>query len=106
MRCVVKLFMNGLLFRWVCASCLVILGTTSPLTCTLNGAETSTEGDGEFQIGPDYKIDPDLTDRGNPKGKSFEFAMPLADSKIFHGDDPTLLPDKKPVRKERVIYVY
>ena len=64
-----------------------------------------TEGNGDFTIGPEYKIDPDLTDRGNPKGKYFEFSMPLADSKIFRGDDATLDP-KKPVRKERKIFVY
>ena len=65
-----------------------------------------TEGDGDFTVGPDYKIDPDLTDRGNPKGKAFEFSMRLADSKIFRGDDSTLEPEKKPVRKERKIFVY
>ena len=63
-------------------------------------------GDGNFTIGPDYKTDPDLTDRGNPKGKSFSFSMPLADSKIFRGDDKTLDPVKKAVRKERKITVY
>ena len=65
-----------------------------------------TEGDGHFTIGPDYKTDPDLTDRGNPKGKSFSFSMPLANSKIFRGDDKTLDPAKKPVRTERKISVY
>src|SRR5262245_46780204 len=64
-----------------------------------------SEGNGNVVIGPDYKIDPVLTDRGNPKGKSFEFSMPLADSRIFRGDDSTLDP-KKPVRKERKIFVY
>src|SRR5205807_2340149 len=64
------------------------------------------EGNGEFTIAPPYKIDPDLTDRGNPKGKQFEFTMRLADSKIFRGNDTTLEPDKKPVRKERKIFVY
>ena len=44
-----------------------------------------TEGNGNVSIGPEYKVDPDLTDRGNPKGKSFEFTMRLADSKIFPG---------------------
>lgn len=63
------------------------------------------EGNGNIEIGPDYKIDPDLTDKGNPKGKSFEFSMRLADSKIFRGDDSTLDP-KKPVRVERKIFVY
>ncbi|PQO41591.1 alpha/beta hydrolase [Blastopirellula marina] len=63
------------------------------------------EGNGDHVIGPDYEIDPDLTDKGNPKGKSFEFSMPLAESKIFPGDDKTLDP-KKDVRKSRKIFVY
>lgn len=62
-------------------------------------------GNGNHVIGPDYTIDPDLTDQGNPKGKSFEFSMKLADSKIFKGDDSTLNP-KKTVRTERKISVY
>jgi len=65
-----------------------------------------SDGDGRFEVGPDYKIDPDLTDRGNAKGKTFTFAMPLASSKIFPGTDKTLEPDKKPVRVERKITVY
>ncbi|MFN0020334.1 MAG: alpha/beta hydrolase [Pirellulaceae bacterium] len=65
----------------------------------------SDEGNGNVIIGPDYRVDPDLTDKGNPKGKYFEFSMRLADSKIFRGDDATLDP-KKPVRKERKIFVY
>jgi enterochelin esterase family protein len=76
-----------------------------------NAADSSAEnpgneGDGDFQVGPEYKIDPDLTDRGNAKGQSFEFTMPLAASKVFRGDDSTLQPEKQPVRKERTIYVY
>lgn len=65
-----------------------------------------TEGDGHQVVGPSYHLDPDLTDRGNPKGKQFEFNMRLADSQIFRGDDTTLEPTKKPVRKERRIFVY
>ena len=64
-----------------------------------------TKGNGNFVIGPDYKVDPDLTDKGNPKGRAFQFSMPLADSKIYRGDDKTLDP-RKPVRKERKIFVY
>jgi enterochelin esterase-like enzyme len=64
------------------------------------------EGDGKFTIGPAYQLDPDLADRGNPKGKSFEFSMPLADSKIFKGEDSTLDLAKKPVRTARKIFVY
>src|SRR5206468_1944601 len=89
-----------------------LVGITSLIalrTCTprATGAENSGDaGDGKFTVGPEYRIDPDLTDRGNPKGKSFEFTMRLADSKIFRGDDSTLEPDNKPVRKERKIFVY
>lgn len=67
---------------------------------------TGTEGDGHVVIGPAYTTDRDLTELGNPKGKSFEFIMKLAESKIFKGDDKTLEPDKKAVRKERKIFVY
>jgi enterochelin esterase-like enzyme len=62
-------------------------------------------GNGDFVVGPDYEIDPDLKDKGNPKGQSFEFKMTLADSKIFPGNDSTLDP-KKAVNKERKIFVY
>ena len=64
------------------------------------------DGNGSFTIGPEYKVDPDLTDMGNPKGKTFEFKLALADSKIFRGDDKTLEPEKKAVRTERKISVY
>ena len=74
-----------------------------------NSVELSSQnpnlGGGDYTIGPDYLVDPDLKDKGNPKGRSFEFTMPLANSKIFRGTDVTLNP-KKPVRKERKIFVY
>ncbi|MGA0039079.1 MAG: alpha/beta hydrolase [Pirellulales bacterium] len=64
-----------------------------------------TYGNGNYTIGPDYRIDPDLTDRGNPTGRLFEFSMKLADSAIFPGTDSTLDP-RKEVRTERRIFVY
>jgi enterochelin esterase-like enzyme len=64
-----------------------------------------TEGNGNFTIGPNYEPAPELQDQGNPKGKSFQFTMALADSKIFRGDDETLEPTKG-LRKARNIYVY
>ena len=67
--------------------------------------QPGTKGNGSYVVGPNYKIDPRLTDRGNPKGKRFEFEMPLAESKIFPGTDETLDP-KKEVRKTRKIFVY
>lgn len=90
-----------------CFLSLVLLGLSSiPAFADEKPTEKpGPEGNGNFVIGPDYKIDPDLTDRSNPKGKQFEFSMRLADSKIFPGDDSTLDP-KKPVRKERKIFVY
>ncbi len=63
------------------------------------------QGNGDFVIGPDYSLDPDLKDQGNPKGSYFEFSMPLAESKIFRGDDSTL-DSRKPVRTARKIFVY
>jgi len=94
-----------------CARCLGTLGLIALLPHAAKAAESykenpGTEGEGKYTIGPEYKIDPDLTDRGNPKGKSFEFTMRLADSKIFRGDDSTLEPEKKQVRTERKIFVY
>ena len=62
-------------------------------------------GEGDFVVGPEYRLDPDLSDQGNPKGKQFEFRMPLAESKIFPGTDSTL-DSSKEVRKERKIFVY
>ncbi|PHS06947.1 MAG: enterobactin esterase [Blastopirellula sp.] len=79
---------------------------STPLFSAENYSEyPGTKGNGDFVIGPEYQIDPDLTDQGNPKGQLFQFSMRLADSKIFRGDDSTL-DSKKPVREERKIFVY
>jgi len=90
-------------------SCLAIFILGLPIRLVL-ADETYTEnpgkeGNGNVVIGPDYKIDPDLTDRGNSKGKYFEFSMRLADSKIFPGNDATL-DLRKAVREQRKIFVY
>lgn len=83
----------------------VAVPTHSAFSAEGKTEKPGTEGNGNFVIGPDYMIDPDLTDRGNPQGKLFTFSMRLADSKIFRGDDSTLDP-KKPVREQRKIFVY
>src|SRR5688572_33073546 len=98
-------------FVSACARQFVFISLVGLLAQSAQPAESYTEnpgpkGNGKHTIGPEYKIDPDLTDRGNPKGKSFEFTMRLADSKIFRGDDATLEPEKKQVRAERKIFVY
>ena len=65
--------------------------------------DVSPEGDGDITAGPTYTTDPNLTDRGKPKGQKFSFSMKLADSKIFKGDDATLT---KPAATTRGITVY
>lgn len=95
------MFQRSLLL--MCCVSLVVLSMS--LRFTLADDKPGPEVNGDLIVGPDYKIDPDLTDKGNPKGKSFEFSMPLADSKIFPGNDATLDP-KKEVRKTRKIFVY
>ena len=97
-------------YRSVCVSCfsaLALLGAadTPALADDSYSENPGTEGNGDFRIGPEYKIDPDLTDRGNPKGKYFEFSMRLADSQNFRGDDATLEAGKE-VRTVRKIFVY
>ena len=86
----------------------VLLALASAAGCATGSypEKPGTAGDGSFTIGPAYAVDSDLADKGNPKGRSFEFTMRLADSKIVRGDDTTLLPAKKAVRTERKIFVY
>lgn len=67
--------------------------------------DPGTEGDGDFEVGPNAATQPDLTNRGAPKGKSFQFSMALADSDIFDGTDATL-DRSKPVNSTRSISVY
>ena len=89
----------------LCAAGLAL--ASAPVFAAETYSETpGTDGNGHHVVGPDYHLDPDLSDRGNPKGRTFEFILRLADSKIFRGDDITLQPDKKPVRTERRISVY
>lgn len=89
---------------WLASICLAGTLSLSSQACGQDDVPDYLQG-GNFEVGPEYAIDPDLTDQGKPKGKLFEFAMPLADSKIFRGDDKTL-DRRKPVRKERKISVY
>ena len=86
----------------VCAGCLL---SASPSGAGGAQEKADKTGNGDIVVGPDYEVDPDLKDKGNPKGQAFEFSMTLADSKIFRGDDATLDP-KKAVRKQRKISVY
>lgn len=90
-------------FRPIRTFCFLLLLTFA--STSIADDQPGPDVNGDLVVGPDYKIDPDLTDKGNPKGKHFEFSMPLAESKIFPGTDTTLDP-KKEVRKTRKIFVY
>jgi enterochelin esterase family protein len=100
-----KRFLSACVCSFACAGLVSLLANPARAAETAPG-HGSANGNGDFTIGPEYHVDPDLKDQGNPKGKSFEFTMPLASSKIFQGTDSTLEPDKKPVRKVRKIFVY
>jgi len=63
--------------------------------------DPGSEGDGDSMVGPNYTSSPDLSSRGNPKGKSFSFALT---SMIFDGKDSTLT--KTPVNVTRTVQVY
>ncbi len=65
-----------------------------------------SEGEGNFTVGPDFTIDPDLTDRGAPQGRRFDFVMSSADSSIFRGEDATLKPEHQhPFTRKISVYV-
>ncbi|MEZ4445305.1 MAG: alpha/beta hydrolase-fold protein [Polyangiaceae bacterium] len=67
---------------------------------------TDDEGDGDFEVGPDYGVDPDLTDQGAPQGMSVSFQMSSADSAIFKGDDTTLDPQNQhPFTRNVSVYI-
>jgi enterochelin esterase family protein len=57
--------------------------------------DPGTMGDGDLTINPPYATQPDLTDRGSPKGKHFHFTMDSRNSMIFKGDDSTLSPQNQ-----------
>jgi enterochelin esterase family protein len=66
--------------------------------------DPGVEGDGDSTVGPSYTNQSDLSDRGNAKGKSFQFTMKIADSVIFNGKDSTVAASK--VNATRAINVY
>lgn len=81
-------FVRTVLFGWV-----------------VTGAAVAGEppGNGNVVIGPQYQLDPALTDQGNPQGRQFEFTLQLADSRIFPGTDSTLDPAKDVGRAGRCL---
>jgi enterochelin esterase-like enzyme len=61
----------------------------APAPPTAGLPDPGPEGDGDFKVS-NFTRPPELTDRGAPKGKTFQFSMPLADSKFFTGKEATL----------------
>ena len=59
--------------------------------------DPGSEGDGDSMVS-NFTIQPDLTDRGAPKGKTFQLSMPLVNSKIFNGKDATVTKGANPTR--------
>ncbi len=91
-------------FRFI-ANSSVLLATILTASVLAQDKQAASIANGDFVVGPEYPVDPDLTDRGNPKGRSFEFTMRLSDSKVFPGTDTTL-DRSKDVRQVRKIFVY
>ncbi|WP_437867001.1 alpha/beta hydrolase [Sorangium sp. So ce363] len=55
-----------------------------------------TEGDGDFEIGPDYRDAPEIKRiDGVPQGRTFTFSLSSRESDIFTGHDPTLNDNAK-----------
>ena len=63
--------------------------------------DPGSDGDGDSTVGPNFTTQSDLTNKGNPRGKSFTFQVT---STIFNGEDPTLT--MTPVNVTRTIQVY
>jgi iron(III)-enterobactin esterase len=66
--------------------------------------DAGTEGDGDFTIDM-FSTQPELTDKGAPRGLMFSFVMDSNRSRIFDGKDATLIPSK-PRSLTRQIQVY
>jgi len=67
--------------------------------------DPGSDGDGDSMVGPSYTTQTELMDHGNPKGKSFQFTMPLAQSAFYTGKD-SALDAGKPSITTRQISVY
>jgi enterochelin esterase family protein len=62
-------------------------------------ADPGTMGDGDFEAGPTYPKQSDLTSKGNPVGKSFSFTLSSSSSTIYTGLDTTLNDPRAFTRK-------
>ena len=68
--------------------------------------DPGSEGDGDFTVGPDYTMSPDLMDQGAPEGRDFSFTMDSNDSAIFRGEDTTLsAQNQHPFTRQVSVYI-
>ncbi|MES1166182.1 MAG: alpha/beta hydrolase-fold protein, partial [Verrucomicrobiota bacterium] len=66
--------------------------------------DPGTAGDGDFMITAGT-TQPDLTDRGAPKGKRFTFVMDSTKSAIFNGSDKTVNASERELTRQISVYV-
>jgi enterochelin esterase family protein len=68
-------------------------GNTATTTGGQGGGavDPGSEGDGDITVGPTYTKSPDLTAKGAPVGRAFDFTMTSQTSKFYTGLDTTLL---------------
>lgn len=66
--------------------------------------DPGSAGDGDFTI-TTITTQPDLTDRGAPKGKRFQFVMDSTKSTIFNGSDTTVDAAKRHLTRQITVYV-
>ena len=66
--------------------------------------DPGTVGDGDFTV-TTLTMQPDLTDRGAPKGKRFQFIMDSTKSTIFSGSDTTVNPSLRHLTRQITVYV-
>ena len=66
--------------------------------------DPGTTGDGDFTV-TTLTMQPDLTDKGAPKGKRFQFIMDSTKSTIFDGKDPTVIASQRQLTRLISVYV-
>ncbi len=80
------------------------LDAIAPSAVDSRVVDPGTTGDGDFTI-TTLTMQPDLTDKGAPKGKRFQFVMDSTKSTIFDGTDPTVNKSQREVTRQISVYV-
>lgn len=80
------------------------LDATKPAAVDSAVVDPGTAGDGDFTVST-LTMQPDLTDRGAPKGKRFQFIMDSTKSTIFSGSDTTVNPSLRHLTRQITVYV-